>query len=302
MRLNLRQIEAFHAVIETGSMTEAGNMLGISQPAVSRQIRDLEAQFGINLFKRYAGRVEPTKDAHTLHQEVERCLGGLEQLSKFASDLGQFRRQRLRITSIVGHSYFLLPKIIAEFHSLFPEVTISLHSCASPEVVELVEKGRSDIGLALLPRDVHGVLIEELPETNLVCVMPRDHALSNLEMITPTDLEGIPLLLISESSLMRKRLLQAFDEAEIKPNIIIESTYTGPICSLISSGMGVSIIDILTANAYSEQGIDIRPFKPNIPCELKLVLPATQVLSKPAKNFISILRKHAGEQLLPSGI
>ncbi|WP_323781168.1 LysR substrate-binding domain-containing protein [Leisingera sp.] len=293
LRFNLRQIEAFRTVIETGNMTQAGEVLGVTQPAISRLIRDLENEFGLQLFVRHAGRIEPTKDAIALHVEVERCYGELEQLVKFATNLGKYRRKRLRVASTVGHSYFLLPKVIKSFHARCPDVTINLFSGTSPEVVENIEKGRSDIGLALLPLDVHGVVIQEMPETNLVCVLPRNHPLRALESVTPNDLVDVPLLLISESSLMRKRLLQAFKDAAITPNVILDSTYTGPICSLVANGMGVSIMDILTAEAYSDLDIEIRPFSPSIPCELKLVLPASQILSQPAKTFLDILHELA---------
>lgn len=297
LRFNLRQIEAFRAVISAGNMTQAGEVLGITQPAISRLIRDLEEEYGLQLFVRKAGRIEPTKDAFALHAEVERCYGELEQMVKFATDLGSFRRKRLRIASIVGHSYFLLPEIIKLFHAQCPDVTISLFSGTSPQVVEHIERGQSDIGLALLPLDVHGVTIQEMPETSLVTVLPKGHALCALNEIKPADLAEVPLLLISESSLMRKRLLQAFKDAAVAPNVILDSTYTGPICSLVASGMGVSIMDVLTARAYADLEIEIRPFAPNIPCELKLVLPATQALSQPAKVFLDILRatRHAEE-------
>ena len=111
--------------------------------------------------------------------------------------------------------------------------------------------------------------------------------------VTLQDLENVPLLLISESSLMRKRLLKAFNEAEITPNVIVDSTYTGPICSLVANGVGVSIMDLLTADAYSSLEIEIRPFSSSIPCELKLVLPEAQVLSPPAKVFVEILLESA---------
>lgn len=290
MRPTLRQLETFRAVVESGSMTESGKLLNISQPAVSRQISDLEIMFGIKLFVRRAGRIEPTKDAVALLEEVERCLNGLEQLTRFAGELGKFNRQRLRIASIVGHSYFLLPRVISEFHRLHPDVTISLRSGLSAEVVEQIERGQCDIGFALLPVGAHGVTIEAMPEMELVCVMPENHPLTHLEVIEPRHLADVPLMLISESSLMRKRLLHAFTEARVRPNIILDSTYTGPICSLVSQGMGVSVLDRLTAEAYLDQGIVIRPFSPSVPCELKLVTPLGKSLSQPAEAFIQIAR------------
>lgn len=291
MRLQLRQIETFRAVIGTGSMTEAGNLLGVSQPAVSRQIRELEQRFGLNLFIRRAGRAEPTKDALALYEEVERCLGGVEQLVKFADELGATRRQRLRVAATVGHSYFLLPKVIYAFHQMYPKVTISLRSGTSPEVVDLVEKGQSDIGFALLPSDAHGVITETMPEIELVCIVPKSHPLGSKAYIEPWDLKDTPLLLISEDSLMRKRLLQSFQEANIRPNVIVDSTYTGPICSLVGQNMGVSIVDHLTAVSYSAQNIVIKPLKPAIPCELKLVTHARQNISEPAQAFVDLAKK-----------
>ncbi|MFK7945458.1 MAG: LysR substrate-binding domain-containing protein [Paracoccaceae bacterium] len=290
MRLNLRQIEAFRAVVETGSMTEAGVALGITQPAVSRLVRDFEDHFDLQLFRRQNGRVEPTQDALALHQEVERCFGGLDQVVKFASDLSRYRRKTLRIAAPVGHSYFFLPRVIEQFNAQCPDVTVSLRSCSSPDVAASVASGQSDIGIAILPSEVQGVVIKKLPEINLVCVLPENHPLIEHQVIGPKELAEVPLLLVSDYSLMSKRVLQAFKDADVSPNVIFDCTYAGPICSLVASGMGVSILDRLTADAYADKGIALRQFEPAIPCELKLVLPANHALSAPVEAVAQILQ------------
>ncbi len=211
---------------------------------------------------------------------------------KFASDLGEFRRQRLRIASVVGHSYFFLPGVISEFHKEFQNVTISLRSGSSSEVVEAIDKGQSDIGFALLSMEPQGVQIEELPVTDQVCVLPKGHPLAKKAKITAQDLKNEPLLLISENSLMRKRLLQTFESESVTPNVILDSTYTGPICKLVGDGMGISILDQLTAEAYADHDIVIRPFTPTVPTELKLFLPTGQALSKPARALVAIAKSH----------
>ncbi|MGI9421608.1 MAG: LysR family transcriptional regulator, partial [Hyphomicrobiaceae bacterium] len=100
--MNFRQIEAFRAVCETGSMTAAGEALGIPQPAISRLIRDLVQQFDLQLFTRKGARISPTQDAIALQQEVERCFDGLEQVVKFANGLNRSRNEQLRIAAPVG--------------------------------------------------------------------------------------------------------------------------------------------------------------------------------------------------------
>ena len=126
--------------------------------------------------------------------------------------------------------------------------------------------------------------------------MPENHPLTKRKVVEPKHLASTPLLLISENSLMRKRLFHTFKEAGIKPNVILDSTYTGPICSLVAQGMGVSILDYVTAEAYSNQDITIRPFSPAIPCELKLVTPAGQALSEPAQTFIDLAKSMVSQR------
>lgn len=290
MRLNLRQIEAFRAVCETGSMTAAGEVLGVTQPAISRLIRDLEQQFDLHLFTRKGGRISPTQDALALQQEVERCFDGLEQVVKFANGLNRSRNERLRIAAPVGQSYFYLPQVLERFYKERPGATVSLRSCSSPEVVEAIADGHSDIGLAILPAEVDGVVVEKLPERNLICILPENHPLTSKRIIRPKHLMGVPLLLVSDYSLMSKRLLQAIEAEGITPNVIFDCTYSGPVCSLVASGLGVSILDQLTAEAYADRGLVLRRFLPALPYDLKLVRSATRPLPEPGAVLLKILK------------
>ena len=113
MRLNLRQIEAFRAVYQTGGMTAAGMLMNITQPAVSRLIRDLEAEIGLPLFVRKGTTIAPTPDAVALYQEVARSFHGLDQVALFASDLKRHRSGKISIAASLGPSFFALPAAIA---------------------------------------------------------------------------------------------------------------------------------------------------------------------------------------------
>src|SRR5689334_15875028 len=93
MRINHRQIEAFRAVFQTGSMTAAGALIGVTQPAISRLIRDLEGEIGWNLFDRSSGKLIPTPDAIALFREVQRSYHGLDRVADAAAQLGR-RRSR----------------------------------------------------------------------------------------------------------------------------------------------------------------------------------------------------------------
>lgn len=114
-RVNLRQIEAFRAVFMTGSMTAAGDLMAISQPAVSRLIRDLEAMIGLSLFYRRGTSISPTSDAAVLFKEVERSFHGLDRIAKVAEELSRTRRGSLRISTTLPVSMYLLPATVSAF-------------------------------------------------------------------------------------------------------------------------------------------------------------------------------------------
>src|SRR5680860_1373474 len=127
-RLNLRQIEAFRAVFLTGSMTAAGDIMGISQPAVSRLIRDLEAEIGTRLFDRKGTRISATSDAVMLSREVERSFHGLDRIARAAEEMTRARRGALKIIATPATSIGWLPRIIARFRDERPGTVVSLKS------------------------------------------------------------------------------------------------------------------------------------------------------------------------------
>jgi len=291
MRINHRQIEAFRAVFQTGSMTTAGAMMGITQPAVSRLIRDLEAEIVLKLFDRSAGKLTPTPDAVALFQEVQRSYHGLDRVAAAAARLGRRRTGELRIAASFAPSFHGLPPILTRFRAAWPGVLLSLHTTSSPEVLDLVATRQCDLGIAVLPAEGPGVTIEPLPTQNAVCVLPADHPLASRPVIRPDDLSGVPMLMISEYSYLRRRIMQSFAAANIQPDIVFESSFSGPICSMVAEGMGVSVLDPLTARAYAGPSLAIRVFEPAVSYELKLVLPAGQACSDRASAFAALLRE-----------
>ncbi len=290
MRLNLRQIEAFRAVYRTGGMTAAGNLMNITQPAVSRLIRDLEAEIGLPLFVREGISIAPTADATALYQEVERSFHGLDQVALFASDLKRNRSGRINIAASLAPSFFAIPDAIARFRDDWPDVTISLQSFPSPEVTDLVAANKADLGLAVLPPQTDGVVIMPLPPLRVVAVVPAGHRLARKKVIRPKDLDGEPMLMVNEYSLMQQRILKSFEAEGVTPNVIFDSSYSGSICALVANGMGASVLDPVTARAYDGKGIVSIAFEPEVPYELRLIRAANRPGSAHVRAFADLLR------------
>lgn len=292
MRINLRQVEAFRAVFQTGSMTAAGALMGVTQPAISRLIRDLEAEIRLPLFDRKAGKVTVTPDGVALYREVQRSFHGLDRIARAASELGGRRQGDLRIVSSVGPSFYGLPPVLGRFREAWPGVRLSLRSFPSPEVLDAVAMRQADLGVAVVSDEAPGVEIEPLPGPNAVCVLPAGHPLGIHATIRPHHLADVPMLMISDYSLLQQRIMQRFEAADIRLNIVGDSPYSAPICALVAEGIGVSVVDALTAWAYEGRGVVVRPFEPAVPYELKVIYPAGQPRTERVTALVALLHQH----------
>ena len=137
--MNLRQLDAFRAVMMTGSVTNAADYLHLSQPAVSRLIGDLERSVGFSLFIRAKGSpLVPTPEAESLYSEVERTFAGMDALRRAADDIKSFRSGNLRIACLPALAMGFMPAVIEAFRAEHPTVTIQLQTRSSSTVRQWV--------------------------------------------------------------------------------------------------------------------------------------------------------------------
>jgi DNA-binding transcriptional LysR family regulator len=186
----MRQIEAFRAVILTGSMTGAGEMLNISQPAVSRLIRDLERDLGLTLFKRAGARIAPNEEALLLNREVERMFIGNEKIRETAAAIrgSQHWGAAGCRHAELGHRLPVIPG--RRFLDEHPNASASLHEDSSCEHHRPGVAPQYDIGLAYAPTPHPGIEVRPLPPTEAVCIVPTGHPLARQEEIHVRDLEA----------------------------------------------------------------------------------------------------------------
>jgi DNA-binding transcriptional LysR family regulator len=274
--LNPRQIEAFRAVMATGGMTAAGEMIHVSQPAVSRLIRDLEADFGIKLFERNGTNINPTEEALILFQEVERLHMSGERLREMAMALRRRRAGNLRIAAIPSISSAYLPAIVRRFLAARPTVGVVIHSDNSLNIVDLVAKNQYDVGLVEVPAEYPGVDIHPLPSMDAVCVIPIDHPLAAKDVIHAVDLDGADFIVLTPNSLLKMHIQATLRSADIKFNREIEVRYSAIACSFAAQGLGVTIVEPFAVMEADHGRVVQRPFRPRIQAPFSIVLPSRQ--------------------------
>ncbi|HHI71085.1 MAG TPA: LysR family transcriptional regulator, partial [Rhodobacteraceae bacterium] len=147
MSLRFRQLQAFHAIIETGTVTAAAALLGISQPGISNLLAQLERQTGVKLFRRVKGRLIPTPEANLLFQEVDTVVRGLDHVSQAVVDLQNKQAGQLQVATQHSMSFGFIPKLIAKFAKSRPDMSISFQSQYSAKIQEWVLAGLFEIGI-----------------------------------------------------------------------------------------------------------------------------------------------------------
>ena len=214
--MNLRQLEAFRAVMMTGSVTNAATSLYLSQPAVSRLIADLERSVGFKLFERVKGSTPlPTPEAEAFLQEVERSFLGLQVLKQAATDIRNFRTGQLRIACLPALATGFVPDVIKIFRQTNPAVRVQLQTRSSSTVRLWVAAQQFDLGLATPGGEVQGVTAESFMASRGVCVLPANHSLASLETIRPEDLRGEPFISLALEDPARPKVDRIFDYMEI---------------------------------------------------------------------------------------
>lgn len=289
--VNPRQIEAFRSVMVTGSMTAASGVMCISQPAVSRLVRDLEADLGLLLFQRKGNLVTPTEDAMIIFREVERFFFGSDQVRETAAAILNSREQRLRVAAMPSLVQGFIPRVLKDFLSRDPEIDVFLHSDTSVAIADLVAKRQYDVGFAYVAADHPLLDIHPLPDTEAVSILHRDMPLAAAEEIHASDLDRIPVIVLGPSSLLHMEILSELRSAcpGFQPRVQVR--YPWSACTMVAEGMGAAIIDPFTAHEIVDERIVCRPFRPRIKFTFSTLFPSTGVLTGPARAFVDLFRQ-----------
>lgn len=294
-RMGLRHIEAFRAVMMTGSMTAAARSVHTSQPHISRLIAQLEAITQFALFDRNGSRLTPTLDGARFFQEVEKTFLGLAGLESAAAGIRSFSASRLSVAAMPRLAGGLLARIVAQFKLEYPDAMVSIHSGNASTVHNWISSGFCDLGLAMLSGDAPGIQVEPVLAMNCVAVMPRGHRLARLARIKPADFAGEPFVAFTSTTPLRERIDAVFAKARVERQVVAEAGLGASICALVGAGLGVSLINPLAAREeYEVNGVEMRPFSPAVPVSVALLYPPAHTRTR----LVTVFSRHARALML----
>ena len=286
--VNLRHIEIFHAVMTTGNLTEAAALLHTSQPTVSRELARFEKVTGLALFERSRGRLHPTVQGLRLFEEVQRSWYGLDRIVSAAESLREFRQGELSIACLPVFSQSFLPPLIQPFLARYPELSINIVPQESPLLEEWLSAQRHDLGLTETITTPAGTTRETLLTMNEVCVLPQGHALAHKSVLTPQDFAGENYISLSRTDSYRQLLDALFHEHDVKRRMVMETHSAASICAMVRAGVGISVVNPLTALDYAQSGVVVRHFSVEVPFTVSLIRPR----HRPASALVDAFCDH----------
>lgn len=295
MRLSQRQIEIFNAVMVYKSTMAAAESLGTSQPTVSRELRELEKHIGFELFNRFGKRLTPTNQAQLLHAVVSRSFVGMEEISRVAVAIKQHNAAHLRIASLPAYAEAFLPLVAERFLKRRKQVHLSIHSLEEVPLRHDLTTQIFDIGLTEGSFDNDDATVELINLGEVVCVLPHHHPLTSKRVLEPKDFEGADFVYFTQEDPYRRKIDQIFEAQGVSRRYCVETTTATGVCSMVASGVGVSIVNPLTAAHYAGKGVVLRRFSISIPYQLNLWRPAKGLRSPFADQFVYVMREVAAE-------
>ena len=289
--MNIKQLETYRAVMIMGSITAGGEMLHVSQPGVSHLIRDLEQAVGFKLFVREKGRISPTAEGTTFYKEIDKTFLGLERLKQTAYEIREMQKGSLRVAAMPSVSLEFIPDVIKKFNFQHQDVKIIFDTYISLRVIESVANQDFDVGIAQLSLDEKGVHAVQSYSMHCVCVAPLKHRFTQLRSVSPDDLRDEPFIALSKNTLIAVQIDRVLQRYKLRKNICFETQPSFAACSLVSKGLGVALVDPLTAEFFGNNRIVTRPFTHLIPFNFKIIRPAHSISSLSAEVFIDKLQE-----------
>ncbi|MDB5893266.1 MAG: LysR family transcriptional regulator [Rhodoferax sp.] len=283
-----RQLEAFAAVMSTGSVTGAARLLRRSQPATSRMVQELEAEIGYALFARNGPRVVPTEQGFLLFEEAERALAGLRRIHERAAEIARGDRPPLSVAATSALSVGLLPAALCQVEAAGGPASVQLRTASPEQVVHAVLTGAVQVGASSLPLEHRGLTVHWIGELACVAVLPAGDPLAALATVPLAELARRRLITMSNPFRLRHRLDAVLAEAggPAVPAGLIETNSSINAQAMVRAGLGVAVLEPLTALGAPLEGVTVRPLDTHIPFFFGVITPQSRPLTAPVQALI----------------
>jgi len=260
--MNFQQLRIIREAVQRNfNLTEVAAALFTSQSGVSKHIKDLEDELGVELFlrrgKRLLGLTEPGKELAVI---VERMLLDARNIKHLADQFSNSEQGTLTVATTHTQARYALPQIVARFKQAYPRVHLILHQGSPSEIVALMQSGEADIGIATEAIDhVEQLVTFPFYDWHHAVVVPEGHALTQLPELTLEALAEHPIITYHEGYTGRALIDETFARAALSPDIVMSALDADVIKTYVQVGLGVGILSAIAFEPTRDLGLRLLP-------------------------------------------
>ncbi|WP_313203582.1 LysR family transcriptional regulator [Stenotrophomonas sp.] len=256
--MNLHHLAIFHAIAETGSISAAAIRVRVSQPALSRELKDFEGRLGLVLFERLPRGMRLTEPGKVLHTYSARLFAVADSAQAAMRDFADARAGQLSMGASNTIGTYVLPRFVAQFRTLFPQVGISLFVGNTEQVAQGVADLRFTVGFVEGPIRVEGVIAEEFSRDELIPVVGAQHPLARRRRAKPADINGLPLLMREPGSGTRELIGELLQQLDVQTGSIVEFGNTEALKQAAIHGGGIAWLPSISVVRDLQDGSLVR--------------------------------------------
>jgi DNA-binding transcriptional LysR family regulator len=287
-RMNLRQMEVFRAVMLTGGVVGAAQLLHISQPAVSKMLAQAAKQVGFPLFERVKGRLVPTPEGQQLHAEIDVLWRGVERVRDISRTLAAPQTGTLRLAISASLAPYLVPRTVALLCEQFPELKSQTEILVAPIMVDALLDRSADLGVALQPNEHPNLVRVQTYRFGFACVLREDHPLARKRMLKPADLRGERVVTSAPTSPYGQALRRAYGREAGALRLALEVRSSTSACWQAQAGGGIAVVDRAAVAGNTFRGLAVRPFQTSERLTISILRDRYRPLSLLQKAFCKV--------------
>jgi len=298
--LNFNQLKAFYYSVKCGSLSAAAEALYITQPAVTKQIQQLHATYGIKLLNRFGKKMVLTDAGEVLYDFASKIFEAEIQAEEILRDFQQRKSGRIRIHASESFGAYYLPFMVNLFRKKYPTpIQISVNIFPNPVVIENTAKLETDLGFVSYPLEHKKLLVREVLEDRLVLIAPPSHPLSRKKVLQPRHLEGQPIIMHEKGSGTRDIIDAFLRNNNLSVSISLELSNNEAIKRAVEQGMGLSLIsEHVVREEIHGKKLKAIPFAdPSLKRKFYLIHHKDKYLSQPLQIFIQTVNDWASEYI-----
>ena len=288
-----RDLEFLQNLIRLGSVSETARVMHTTQSNASKMLRKLENHFGFQLVERMNGRLYPTEEGRLIAEQAESSLISLRQLESRARNLREMRHGSLLVGTTPQLSRDFVPGVVAELMAAHPAVVTNIQTRNSRALLELVSQRQMDFAIGLLSVDDPNVECKRLFDVQLLAAIPKGHPLCRKKRLKPRDFHRQDFVTASMLDRSREQIEEFFRLADAQPAERGEASLSFTRMRMVEKGVGLTMVDELSAREYTGNSIVFRPLDPGLHLTVWLMKSRLQPKSKVGDAFIKLVDTHA---------